>query len=142
MGANQQRTGLRIRGHRGEPEVRAALIRYARWLRKQYDFPIRVPIYLLPGRFVKTIDRELVSASFFAPWSREEEPYIRIATGDYKDLKAVRGRDNALAAFIVSMSHEVVHYQQWISTEEIWESGVSRKASGMLRRYSSTVAHP
>jgi hypothetical protein len=91
---------------------------------------------------VKTVDGELCSASFFAPWSRDEEPYIRIATGDYRELKEEEGRDNALAAFIVSMSHEVVHYQRWVETGEIWERGVARKALGMLRRYSSTVAHP
>lgn len=142
MNRSRHREGLRIRGHRGDPEVRGALIRYARWLRSEYDFPIRVPAYLLPGRMVKTVDGELCSASLFAPDSRREEPYIRIATGDYRELKAEEGRDNALAAFVVSMSHEVVHYHQWRETGEIWERGVARKALGMLRRYSSTVAHP
>ena len=36
------RSGLRIRGARGHPEVRGALIRYAKWLRKQYGFPVLV----------------------------------------------------------------------------------------------------
>jgi hypothetical protein len=142
MNGSRHREGLRIRGHRGDPEVRAALIRYARWLRGEYDFPVRVPVYLLPGTSLRTINGQLVAASFFAPWSRAEEPYIRIATGDYRELKAAEGRDNALAAVILSMSHECVHYQQWVETGNIWERGVARKALGMLRRYSSTVGHP
>lgn len=136
------RTGLRICGHRGNPVVRLALIRYSRWLRKHYEFPIRAPAYLLPGEFVTTIDGNKCSASFFAPFDRSDEPYIRIATGDYPALAAESGRENALASFIISMSHEVVHYQQWIETGNIWERGVGRRAVAMLRQYEKTVDKP
>lgn len=57
------RSGLRICGHRGHPVVRRALIRYAGWLRTQFQFPIRVPVYLLPGELVLTVRGELASAS-------------------------------------------------------------------------------
>ncbi|NQT12279.1 MAG: hypothetical protein HQ582_06005 [Planctomycetes bacterium] len=137
-----QRKGIRIRGHRGEPDVRRALIRFARWLRKYYDFPVRVPVYLSPRERILTTHGQKVSASFFAPFDRDVEPFIRIATGDYCALKEERGRDNALAAFICSLAHEVVHYQQWLRTGETWERGVVRKATTMLRRYESTVEHP
>jgi hypothetical protein len=141
-GKREKRTGLRIRGARGHPVVRAALIRYARWVRTQYQFPIRVPVYLGPKELVTTIDGNRCSASFFAPWDLAEEPYIRIATGDYPLLKRQSGRDAALAAFIVSMSHEIVHYRQWVETGDVWERGVDRKAVAMLRRYELTVDHP
>jgi hypothetical protein len=85
---------------------------------------------------------ECVAASFFAPWKRHEEPFIRIATGDYPALKRERGRDNALAAFITSLSHEVVHYRQWVETGEISERGVASRARSMLRRYADTVDRP
>lgn len=136
------RTGLHIRGHRGHPEVRAALIRYAKWLRQNYEFPIRVPAYLLPGEFVTTMHGNRCSASFFAPWDRTVEPYIRVATGDYLQLLESQGRDNALAAFLHSLSHEVIHYRQWVETGEIWEKGVVRKARSMVDRYALTVDHP
>ena len=136
------RSGLRIRGYRGNAVVRRALIRYAKWLRLNYDFPIRVPVYLLPGEFVTTIDGNRCSASFFAPYDQYVEPYIRIATGDYPMRAAESGRDNALASFIVSLSHEVIHYQQWIETGDIWERGVARRAASMLRRYEKTVDRP
>jgi len=138
----QSRTGLRIRGHRGNPVVRQALIRYARWLRENYEFPIRVPAYLLPGEFVKTMDGKKCSASFFAPDDPSVEPYIRIATGDFAKLAADVGRDNALASFIISMSHEIIHYRQWVETGDIWERGVSRRAVTMLRRYEKTTDRP
>jgi hypothetical protein len=97
---------------------------------------------LSPHREIVTMHRERVSASFFAPWKRHEEPYIRIATGDYPTLKRKRGRDAALAAFITSLSHEVLHYRQWLDTGEVSERGVAASARSMLRRYAKAVDHP
>ena len=48
-GGRNKRDGIRIVGRRGEPAVAEALIRYAAWLRRNYRFPVRVPVYLLPG---------------------------------------------------------------------------------------------
>jgi hypothetical protein len=88
------------------------------------------------------MDGNLVSASFFAPWDLQVEPYIRIATGDFARLRRKRGRDNALTSYIISISHEVTHYRQWISTGRTWERGVCREAVKMLRRYERTTARP
>lgn len=138
----QPRIGLRICGSRGHREVTAALLRFAKWMRLNYAFPIRVPVYLSPRERIITCDGKFVAASFFAPWDRNVEPYIRIATVDYPSLKSERGRDNALAAILISFAHEVVHYRQWVETGEVWERGVARKASAMVRRYAMTVDHP
>ena len=117
-------------------------MRYARWLRQNYEFPMLVPVYLSPNEFVVTGDGKECSACFFAPYNRKVEPLIRIATGDYKSLKFEHGRDNALACFIISLSHEVIHYQQWIGTGEVSERGVAAKAVRMLRRYELTTDRP
>lgn len=118
------------------------MIKFARWLRQAYDFPVRVPVYLLPGEHVIKADGDHCSASFFAPWKRTEEPYIRIATGDYPKTKRELGRNDALAAFICSMAHEIAHYQQWVHTGAMTERGIVARASRMLRRYSATTARP
>ena len=110
--------------------------------RVNYDFPIRVPVYLLPGETILTMHGDLGSASFFEPFDRDVEPYIRIATGDYPQLARLRGRNNALASFIISLSHEVIHYQQWIETGNSWERGVVRRAVSMKRRYEKSVDRP
>ena len=137
-----QRKGLRVRGHRGHPVVRRALIRFAAWLRREYDFPIRVPVYLFPSDHIITADGHKVSASFFAPFRRDEEPLVRIATGDYVCLRNDRGRDDALAAFINSFAHEIVHYQQWVATGRTWERGVAVKADAILRKYAENTQRP
>ncbi len=137
----QRRDGLRIRGSRGHPVVRRALIRFAAWLRLNYEFPVRVPVYLLARPYVNSQTGKC-SASFFGPYSREEEPYIRIATGDYKMMRSERDRDDVLASYINSLAHEVVHYQQWIATGDMWERGVAVRAHAILRRYARTTARP
>ena len=122
--------------------MRAALVRFARWLRREYEFPIRVPVYLFPSEQIVTMHGDRVSASFFAPFDRRVEPFIRIATGDFPQLRRELGRDNALAAFLQSLSHEVVHYQQWVATGETSERGVIRQATHIVERYALTTDHP
>ncbi len=137
-----RRAGIHMRGHRGHPVVCKALIRYLRWLRANFEFPIRVPVYLFPNEMITKRDGSECSASFVAPFDRKAEPFIRIATGDYDMLRRARGRDNALAAYLGSLSHEVIHYRQWIETGNLWEEGVIKKAYAMVDRYALTVDHP
>jgi len=99
-------------------------------------------VYLLPGHYLITMHGESVSASFFAPHDRNVEPFIRIATGDFPSLQRHHGRDNALGAFIVSMSHELIHYWQWVETGETSEAGVGKKAVAMMRQYAQSVGRP
>ena len=134
--------GLRVRGHRGHPEVRRAVIRFARWLRTIRRFPTVLPIYLLSSERVRTLDGKLASASFFAPSSLASAPYIRIATGDYPRLKRTWGRDNALAAYLCSVAHELVHYDQWDAGSDLTERGVARRASDLVDRYAREVDRP
>lgn len=137
-----RRHGIRICGSRGHPVVRRALIHFAKWLRQNIEFPIRVPVYLQPGATLTTIEGEVATASFFAPSDRAVEPYIRIATGDYPELQRELGRDNALACFLYSLAHEVLHYRQWVEMGDTWEKGVTAKASRLVDRYAKTRAHP
>jgi hypothetical protein len=103
---------------------------------------VRVPVYLSPKRRISTLHGEIVTASFFAPFDRRDEPYIRIATGDYPELQTSRGRDNALSSFISSLAHEIIHYRQWVETGRCFERGVVRRARTMLRNYARTVPRP
>lgn len=116
--------------------------KYAQWLRRHYVFPVRVPVYLFPTRTIITQDGVPVTASFFAPFKRDVEPFIRIATGDYPEMKRSSGRNDALAAFIMSFSHEIVHYYQWLEKGIVSERGVISEARSMLRRYAADVTHP
>jgi hypothetical protein len=115
--------GLRIHGGFAHPDVRCAVLRFAAWLRKEVDFPVRVNVYLSLHPFLITRNGEKCFALIWIPDGDSKFPYIRIATGDYKQLRKKRGRDNALASYLCSLGHELIHYQQWVETDEIWEQG-------------------
>jgi hypothetical protein len=137
------RAGLRIRGERGNPVVRRAILRFAVYLRANYEFPVRLPVYLSPRDRVIAMDGLEAVGSFFAPWSPDEEPYIRLATGDYLFFRRTcDSRDDALAGYIGVLAHEMIHYQQWLETGETTERGVQLRARGVLRAYARTTDHP
>ncbi|MBC1479737.1 hypothetical protein HB981_07080 [Listeria seeligeri] len=118
------RTGIRLKIEKlVHPDLKRAFIEYAKWLRMEYDFPIRVPVYVKAKETITTSNKEEISASFFAPFCKEDEPYIRIATGDYEELDADVGREDAIFATLNSLSHELQHYHQWIDDEEVAEEG-------------------
>lgn len=135
------RTGLRIRGQRGNPVVRRAFIKFARWARKEFEFPTRVPVYLGKGETIRSISGKRVSATFFGPYSRKVEPYIRVATGDYPKLRSRMGSYQALAVTLHSLCHELVHYEQWRRGRPVSERGVEVRASRILKRYFRGSGH-
>jgi hypothetical protein len=135
------RTGLRIKGHRGHPEVREAVIRFARWLRTAFAFPVRLSVYLQPGETFLGDGDEFI-ASFFAPYDETKEPFIRLATGDYPNLKNERGRDDALAAILDSLVFQIIKYQQWVETGSFSDEDISADADQILYAYSQTTDHP
>ena len=77
-----------------------------------------LPIYVKATDYVKTKDGDYVVGSFFEPNDYFTEPYIKISTGDYEDLLNEIGKDNTLASFIYTLSHEITHYYQWINRVE------------------------
>ncbi len=112
-----------------DAEVRQACKDFGVWLRKEFYFPFRVPVYVRAKERIKAMDGELVCGTFFAPENRNHEPYIRIAAGDYAELKQERGKDKALLAILAVIPHELTHYFQWINDIKLTEIGIERQAA-------------
>jgi len=109
------RSGLRVKCEKGvNSSVRKACLDFAVWLRLKMKFPIRVVVYLKKDYQIKAVDKEMVSGTFLGPYNKNEEPYIRVATGDYEELVLERGEENAIYAILNSMAHEIIHYKQWL----------------------------
>ena len=143
----KHRTGVRLKFEKKvDPEVRRACKEFLSWLRKEYFFPIRVPIYIKATKKIKAKDGEMVSATCFRPFDIHEEPYIRISVSDYHELESKRGKDNALAAILSSIAHELTHYFQWINGLELTPIGEERQAKAYARyiiyEYAETREHP
>ncbi len=136
------RKGLRVRSNNVHPEVRRSVLKFTRWLRTIYDFPIRLPIYLSTAEMIVTSDKLGVSASFFAPVDKTTEPFIRVATGDFLKRRKIYGRDNAMAAILCSIAHEIAHYNQWLFDREFSEKEANKTARQILGSYSGIVLHP
>ncbi len=146
-GMETRRTGLRFRyDQEVHPEVKGAFMKFARWLRSEYEFPLRVPVYVKMGKTIRTMDGENAVGSFFEPDSCTVEPYIRIATGDYLELREQHGRDNALAMILMTLAHELTHYYQWINDLHLSEIGRERQATRyanlIIDAYAMTCEHP
>jgi hypothetical protein len=142
-----KRKGLRFRFKKSvDLNVRRACLDFGKWLRSNYDFPIRVVIYFKETPYIKALDGTLVSATFFEPFSKLDEPYIRISTGDFERNQIEWGTDNALAAVLGSIVHELTHYYQWVNDIELTEIGFERQASHysdrIISEYSQTREHP
>lgn len=141
-----RRTGIRLRFDKGvNPEVRRACLEFVQWIRKNFDFPIRIPIYFKNKEFILSNQGEHVSATFFGPYNKCLEPYIRISVGDYGMLLKSRGKDNALAAILRSIAHELSHYYQWIK-DTFDDPNAERQAryyaGRILDIYAQTRDHP
>ncbi|MEH7334809.1 hypothetical protein V7161_19390, partial [Neobacillus drentensis] len=94
--------------------------------------------YQIKNRFSK----ELVSATFFAPFDKCVEPYIRVATSDYLELLEKNGKDNALAAILGSVAHELGHYYQLVDNLELDEEGAENNKDYLIDLYAQTREHP
>lgn len=124
------RSGLRLRFDTGvDEDVKNALKDFAKYLRKEYIFPIRVPIYVRYTMKIMARDGDLVNGTFLGPYDKLEEPYIRIAVGDYCQEKLKRGKGEAVISYFYVIAHELTHYFQWLNQIEITEIGKERQAT-------------
>ena len=109
-------------------------------------FPAVSPLIPPYPTFLKYPVSPHVVGSFFEPFSYLDEPYIRIAAGDYNELANHLGKDNALASILLSLAHELTHYYQWINNIQLTPVGrewqAARYANYIIDEYASTREHP
>ena len=127
-------------------DVKRAIKNLIGWLRKEYEFPVRVRIYVKKQALVRARDGDMVPDLFFWPYNRDEEPYIKIATGDYYDLLKQMEKDDALATILMALLQELTHYFQWLNgldfSEDSLMAGARKSADRIMDIYSETREHP
>ncbi|MCI2255268.1 hypothetical protein L2D08_12910 [Domibacillus sp. PGB-M46] len=135
------RTGLKIKSEKGvHPEVKAECTKFCNWLQWQMTFDVRVVIYLKQDTLIKNrTTNEMAAATFFAPYDKEEEPYIRIATGSYEKLIVEYGKKNALYEILDSIAHEIIHYRQWLNDVKIDEEKAEEEGLKLMDQYIETL---
>lgn len=124
------RKGLRLVFDDGiDPILRNACKKFAVWLRSEYYFPVRVPIYFKNKEKLKCLDGDTAFGTFFEPNSYADEPYIRIAVGDFPKIFSQWGEDEAIFYVFNLMAHELTHYFQWINALQLTPIGRERQAT-------------
>lgn len=124
------RRGFRIRGDKAvDEEIKQAILNFGKWVRREFDFPIRVVAYIKSTERIRAKDGELVSATFFGPFDRTLEPYIRVSAGDFHKLTEKWDKDEAIAATLRSLAHELSHYYQWLNDLKLTPIGEERQAT-------------
>ncbi len=141
------RHGLRVRYAADlNPEVKQSICRFISWVREEYDFPMRVVVYVKADKSIIARDKTLVNGTFTSSNDPYTEPYIRVATGDYLKNKQKWGRDDALATILHTIAHELTHYYQWLNklnqTERGEECQATRYSHKIIRQYACVVDHP
>lgn len=126
------RSGLRIHKNEVENDISDAFKLFAKWLRVNFDFPIRLPVYLSKKDKVTGRNGEKHISIFFAPYDNKVEPYLSIATGDYLSLVEEDGKQNAIFSLLHSLAIGVVKYQKWLDDNENFDSYVSENDSEAL----------
>lgn len=114
--------------------VRVFCLDFAKWLRKEFRFPVRVNVYVKKDYRIKAKDGDMVVGTFWRPAENSSYPYIRLATGDYYELVEDRGEENAMWAILASFAHELTHYYQHINDLQLTLIGEERQANAYTKR--------
>ena len=133
------KSGLRIRYPKNmDMRLRLFYRDFAEWLRRNYDFSVRVNVYLKDREYIRASDGENVSALFFGPFDLSEIPFVRIAVGDFGSWLEKDSSDsplfNALCTYAASLAHELTHYYQWRRDMRLSEVQEERQAEYYSRK--------
>jgi len=135
------RSGVRLRfDSKVDIDVRNAIKRMVSWLRKRYEFPMRIHVYIKGSSLIRARDGDMVYDLFFWPNCRDVEPHIKIATGDYYNLTKEIGKDDAIATILLALLIELTHYFQWLNGKEFSYTTLNRQASRTGRKVLETYA--
>lgn len=97
-------------------DLRAACRAFVAWMRETYIFPLPLRVYLRNQARIRAMDGDWVVGTFYEPPDFAHTPYMRIATGDYADLRKTRSRDDAIASILAVIAHETTHYSSGSTT--------------------------
>lgn len=123
------RTGIALRFEKGvHGDIKFLFTDFAKWLRKNYYFPIRVVVYVKKSETIKLMNGNIAWGSF-RYFDTFDEPYIKIPTGDYLDRAKIEGDENAAYTILSSFVHELTHYFQWVNQFEQTDRGSEWQAN-------------
>ncbi len=133
------RTGLRIVCRKSVlDDVRKTVVSFAKWLRYEYEFPVKVVVYLSPEKYL--YNDKHCSSVFFRPVDKTTEPYIVVATGDYQRM-CYEGYSqvDALCNILNTIVKRVLDYQNWYFEHGWSDKAISTKSTPIVVDYMNDI---
>ena len=136
----ERKKGVYVKIDKNVPNtVRTLYLSFIRWIRKNFEFPIKVTIYIKKDYRVKAKDGEMVVGTFGRPYTYGTTTYIRIATGDYYELLKQNNEEQVMWLMLLTLTHELSHYFQYINkltlTEIEEEKQAEKHSNYILQQY-------
>jgi len=145
-----------IRLHFNDIEINKSLrnhcIKYCRWLRKKYIFPIRCNIHFEYHPYYRDSGKKSGNSNAIFYYQKSDNlsnvsryPKIRIAVSEFEKLVKTFPEDNILFHYLHLISHELTHYFQWYffendeRTKRSLEIEANRWADYLTRTYMNQV---
>ena len=95
-----------------EDDLKKKYTSFARWLRKNYVFPVHINVYILNCEKVRLLNGCAAYGSF--RWFKKRAPFIRIPSAIEPQLLDDYTRVEIYEQILSSLVHELSHYYQWI----------------------------
>ncbi len=132
-----ERKGLFLHIHPHiHPFIRREVLLFGKWLRLNYQFPIRVHIHIPNARRVLSHDGDLCYGICFIPVDPNESISVYIA-GGYKDIGELQNLQNFTWTTLGTLAHELGHYFQYINQIELTTRGKEWQATYYANRILS-----
>lgn len=105
-------SGFSLRFEKGiEEDLRTKYINFARYLRKNYVFPVHINVYILNCEKVRLISGAMAYGSF--KWFPKRNPRIKIPSAIENHLLNDYTKEEIYEQILSSFVHEISHYYQW-----------------------------
>jgi hypothetical protein len=112
--------------------LKETCLEFANWVRNKIDFPIPLKIYMKNVYKIKnSITNEYVYATFWAPKSKNDEPYIRIAAR----ISDGSEKFDSVFSILSTFAHELIHYYQWVNDKKLYENEAKKKGAELVEEY-------
>ena len=102
-------------------------IRFAKWLRKTYIFPVRLHVYILNAETVALKNGQSVYGKIC--WYPKRTPAIKVPSAIDKALLREYTMDEIYEQILSSLVHELSHYYQWVKGLEQSKATSERQAN-------------
>lgn len=124
---NKLNEGISLFFEKGiEDGLKKEYVSFAKWLRKNYVFPVHINVYILNCEKIKLLNGSLAYGSF--RWFPNRKPIIKIPSlinyNYYKGFSKKEIYENILSSLV----HELTHYYQWIECLEQNDYNSERQA--------------